>query len=271
MISRTYRELLTELVDEPDAPSRQTMAPELIDELAASMREVGQLQPGGVVPRGDRFVVIYGHRRLLAARKAERDYYSAYVYQSDSEAMIGAQLDENVIREDLHPVEQARWFAQLLDAFGDGTDELARRLHKTRDYVEGRLNLLRGDALVLAALEADHIGIGVAQLLNTIDKEPARRYYLDCAARLHAPVRTVVQWIAEWRATGAHAIADAPPAPVGSASTTETAAGPLPTCTFCGGTEDPWLLQFEWIHKHCQKARNNLLNATLEQGPVRHE
>jgi ParB/RepB/Spo0J family partition protein len=269
MIRREHRELPLSLVDEPDAPSRMAFPPEAIDELASSMRAMGQLQPGGVVPRGDRFVIVYGHRRLLAARKAELETYAAYIYASDTEAMLGAQLDENVIREDLHPVEEAHWFAQLLDALGEGTDALATRLHKSRDYVEGRLNLLKGDTRVLDALSDNRIGIGVAMLLNTIEAESARRYFLDCAARLHAPRRTVEQWIAEWRASGAVAIADAPASLRGDAGAEITTEPLLPTCAFCGGTEDPWLFEFEWIHKHCRKARNNIVNATLEEGPVR--
>lgn len=270
MITREHREIPLVDVDEPDAATRQRIDPAKIDELAASMVSNGQLQPGGVVPNGERFTVIYGHRRLLACRKLGVPFYSAYVYPSSTDAMLGAQLDENVIREDLTPVEEAYWFAQLMDALGEGTDALAARLHKTRDYVERRLNLLKGDGRVLEALADGAITIGVAEVLNTIKEPGPTGYLLDAALRTHPTRQTVLQWVAEWKAAGAQSVAitpapdpDAPPSP-------ESLAPPAPCCAFCGDSEEPWTMKFEWVHSHCQRARNRMLEQKFEEGPVRH-
>ncbi len=264
-----YRVIPIALIDEPDAPTRLAIKPDKMDELIASMRELGQLQPGGVVPNGERFTIIYGHRRFLAAQALGLPTYSALVWPSKTEWMLGAQLAENVERDDITPVEEAYWFAQLMEAIGGGTDELAERLHKSRPYVERRLNLLRGDPLVLEALRAEDLALGVAELLNSVPDESARRYFLDCAVRLHAKARTVQQWLAEWRARGVSRdlpdVSAAPP----TATEAEVTEPAKPTCTFCGSSEDPYLLEFEWIHKHCRRARNNMLDAQLEQGPVR--
>ncbi len=270
MMQREHRDIPIELIDEPDAPSRLAIDPDKMAELIESIREHGQLQPGGVVPNGDRFTISYGHRRFLAVRDVGRPTYSAYVYASSTEAMLGAQLDENVIRHDLSPVEEAYWFAQLMEALGGGTDELAARLHKPRAYVERRLNLLRGDPFVLESLRTGDLTLGVAELLNGVPDESARRYFLDCAVRLHAKTRTVQQWIAEWKARGAGSSLPDVPASPAAAAEQAIAEPPKPTCAFCGSSEDAYLLEFEWIHKHCRRARNNILDAQLEQGPVRH-
>ena len=270
MSAREHRDIPIGLVDEPDAATRLTIDPAKIDELAASIVANGQLQPGGVVPHGERFTTIYGHRRLLACRKLQLPFYTAYVYASTTAAMLGAQLDENVIREDLNPVEEAYWFAQLLDALGVGTDDLAEKLHKTRDYVERRLLLLRGDEAVLDALKDGAINIGVAELLNSVPDESPRRMFLAQALVTHPTKHTVSQWIAEWRAAGAvnivrseRAADDAPVDP--------TAFEDLkPRCAFCGGDEEPWTLKFEWVHSHCQRARDRMLDHKFEEGPVRH-
>lgn len=268
-MTKEHQVIPIDRVDEPDAPTRLTMRAEKLDELTESIKQFGQLQPGGVVPNGDRFTIIYGHRRFIACRAAGLPTYNAYVFASATEAMIGPQLAENVDRDDVTPVEEAYWFAQVMDALACGTDELAERLHKSRNYVERRLNLLRGDALVLEALREDELTLGVAELLNGVPDESARRYFLDCAVRLHAKTRTVQQWIAEWRARGAGRELPDVPATTEAAAEQQVAEPAKPTCAFCGGDEDPWLLEFEWIHKHCRKARNNILDAQLAQGPVR--
>lgn len=265
-----HQDLPIHLVDEPDAATRLDIDPVELDSLARSIREFGQLQPGGVVVNGDRYTVAYGHRRLLACRKLEVPTYRAYVYQSTTEAMLGAQLAENVERADINPVEEAYWFAQLMDALHCDTTDLAERLKKNRNYVEGRLNLLRGDALVLDALKTGKIGLGVAETLNSVPADAPRRMFLDLACRTNPKRATVQQWIAEWRAAGAPTVQPSAPIDPNAPPDPDAFAPATPTCFFCGDGDNSWMLQFLWIHSYCNKALNNILDRKAENVPVSH-
>jgi ParB/RepB/Spo0J family partition protein len=247
-------------VDDPDAPTRQGVDFDYIEVLKHSMREHGQLQPIGVVPNGDRYTVIYGHMRTLARRSMREATINAYVYQSTSEAMLGAQLDENDVRKEVNPVEEAMWFAQLWDALQCSTDELALKVHKERDYVEGRLNLLTGDADVRDALHAGKIGLGVAQVLQRYDDDNDRRVLLDAAVAGGASKRLVMDWVAERkRMAAARGGAPAIDPTVQPAPAPETPSPNPLTCVYCEGTEDVYLMVSLWIHKPCWKMLRALL------------
>jgi len=259
MFARTYQEIPIHLVDEPDAPTRQRISADSVTAMKQSLLEHGQLQPGGVVPNGDRFTISYGHRRYLGAVAAELPVYCAYVYQSDTAAMLGAQLAENADREDVNPVDEAFWFAQLIDAGVADTDELAQLLQRTRDYVEIRLNLLRGDPAVREALKAEQIGLGVAKLLNAYESDSDRLVLLEAARAGGASARLVAEWIAD-RKKIARALAGLPtvdPAAPGTVDDT-----PIPEnlrCYFCTSDEQVYLLVPVWIHKTCKPMLDALL------------
>jgi ParB/RepB/Spo0J family partition protein len=251
VIPREQQELPIDLVDEPPAPSRLPEELLDVDELAVSIKALGQLQPGGVVPDGDRYVVIYGHRRLLACRVAGLEFYSAWVYASTSDAMLAHQLAENRRRKDLNAVEEAYWFAQLLEYVGGDTTALAEHLNEGREYVERRLNLLRGDPAVLQALRDKKIRIGVAERLNAYPHDGDRLVLLDAAAAGGATERLVAQWIAErGKLIAAGGQVDTPDADATAAA--RAAAPPEVTkCFMCDSPEHAYLMQPIWIHGVC--------------------
>lgn len=251
MIAREYRELPLELVDGPDAPSRLAFDPHRMEELMDSIREKGQLQPGGVVPNGERFTVCYGDRRFQACKALGLDTYAAYVYESDSAAMLGAQLDENIVRHDLNPVEEAYWFAQLLDAMGGDTDELALLLKRDRNYVESRLLLLKGDPAVLEALGANKIVLGVAQILNAYDHAEDRRVLLDAAMAGGASIRLVRQWVHERKQLHLAQAGAPPPEPGSEPAPASVYTAPRLACLFCDSDQEVYLMVPVYVHKVC--------------------
>lgn len=263
MITKTHAELPIALVDEPDAPTRLRIDADKFEQLCDSLRHKGQLQNGGVVRNGARYTVVYGHRRLLALRAIDAPTYLAYVYEDAVEAMLDAQLDENVIRHDLNPVEEAYWFAQLLEALGGDTNVLAERLHKHRDYVEGRLNLLRGDEQVLERLARGSITLGVAKALNKCPNVEHRRMLLDVCIHREATAATAERWVADFVASGG---VSAPPAdaPDGNGA---PAAAPIesfaPVCRFCGDSDEVWTMELSYIHRRCKLIQDRLNAAAL--------
>lgn len=268
MSGPTYREIRLVDINEPPAPIRQGISAEGIASLAESIRAHGQLQPIGVVVDGDRFTISYGHRRYLALEQlADRDA-RCLVFESTAEAMLGAQLAENVDREDMGPVDEAYWFAQLLEGLQTDTTRLAERLKMSRDYIEGRLELLAGDPAVLDALRRMDIGLGIARLLNTVEDAPHRGMLLDMCIKREAKVHTLTQWIAELRATGALAARAAAGEAGGSPASAPAAPLLRLTCCFCGSDQNAFLMEPDWIHNYCRDARERLLARALDASEV---
>lgn len=260
-VQREYREIPLGLIDAPQLPSRASMDDEKLDELTIDIRAKGVLQPLLVAHVGERYEVLAGHRRWLAAQRAGLVAVPCAVYPTKEAAHEAVKWSENRFREDLNAAEEAIWFDELLELHcGGDVDRLCALLGAKRPYVEGRLLLKHGDPLVFQALEANTIKIGIAHRLNECTDEQTRRYYLDAAIRGGATVAVVSGWVQQWKLDTGHL----PPSngPVGSAQ----APSPVPqtnyfTCICCGGTDHVYLMQPVNVHTHCKMA---ILDKLLE-------
>lgn len=114
-----------------------------LDGLAASISDMGLLQPLVVRPTGDdRFELVAGERRLRAARKAGLDEVPAIIRDTDDDDLLKEALVENIHRVQLNPLEEAAAYQQLLEDFEVTQEELARRLGKSRPTITNALRLL---------------------------------------------------------------------------------------------------------------------------------
>jgi ParB/RepB/Spo0J family partition protein len=238
-------------IDEPALPSRTEMDEQKLDELVASMQRDGFNSVIGVLSVGDRYEVIFGHRRWHAARRAGIVALPCFVYANRRDAAMRLQYGENWLREDVSVTDEAILFAQLLDAEPEmGTDGLASRVGQSRAYVEGRIALLRGCERVFAALKDKTIPIGVAHELNKCTEDTHRFLLLDMAIRGGSTVGLVRQWVQEWRTIHA-------PAAAGPAAPVVGAGGPSPIiqeyfrCRQCGETHNTANMLPVQIHDYC--------------------
>jgi ParB family chromosome partitioning protein len=138
-----YRELPVAMVrPNPDQPRRR-IDPETISTLAESIAEAGVIQPIVVRPLADgRFELIAGERRWRAAREAGLETVPALIRDEDAASRMQTALIENVAREDLNPVDEARACAALVEDLGLTKEELARRLGRTRPAISNLIRLL---------------------------------------------------------------------------------------------------------------------------------
>lgn len=262
-VPREYREIPLGLIDEPVLPSRGSMSDEGLDELTSDIRAKGLIQPLIVARTGERYEVIAGHRRFIACGRAGLAAVPCAIYPSAAAALEAVKWSENRFREDLNAAEEAIWFAELLerDCAGD-VDQLCAQLGAKRSYVEGRLLLIHGDALVFRALQDGRIVIGIAHALNKCSNELMRRYFLDAAIRGGATIALVVGWVQEYeRSLGAQ---------LGETGTMASVAltAPMPetnyfTCAVCLGTDNVHLMRPLNVHDYCKLAVLDKLLATL--------
>src|SRR5215467_3132143 len=136
-----------------------------LDELAASIKSSGVIQPIIVRRIGSSYQLIAGERRWRAARQAGLEHIPAIVREATDAQSIELALVENLLREDLNPVEAAQAYQRLLAEFGWAQEELARRLGKDRSSIANALRLLRLPELIQEDLRIGRLTMGHARAL----------------------------------------------------------------------------------------------------------
>lgn len=145
---------------------RTEFDPDAVEELAQSIREKGIIQPISVRPFGTGYQIIAGERRLRAARRAGLRTIPALLMDvATDEEMMEISLIENVQREDLNPIEEARAYRALMEECYLTQEEVADRVGKDRSTVANTLRLLNLSPEVRDALQAGKIAMGHARAL----------------------------------------------------------------------------------------------------------
>ena len=156
----------------PNARQPRNSFPEAgIRELAASIREVGILQPLVVRSTPAGFELIAGERRLRAAKEADLERVPVLIRQAGDNESMELALVENLQRENLSPLETAAAYQALMDGFGLTKDQLARRLGKSRVAVTNTLRLVHLPESIQALLGNGKISEGHARALLSLENE----------------------------------------------------------------------------------------------------
>jgi len=166
---------LSSVVPNPLQPRRTFADPEL-DELAASIRENGLLQPLVVRPApgaGDRFELVAGERRFRAVAKLGWEDVPVLVREASDETLLVLALVENLQREALNPLEEAEGYRSLVDRFGMSQADIARAMGKDRSTVANFLRLLNLPPSVRKLVESGELSMGHARALLSVD-DPVR-------------------------------------------------------------------------------------------------
>jgi ParB family chromosome partitioning protein len=149
---------------------RKEFDEESLRELCASIKAQGIMQPIVLRPIGkDRYEIIAGERRWRAAQLAEMEKIPAVVREVDDEAAVAMSLIENIQREDLNPLEQARGLKRLIEEFKLTHQQVADAVGKSRTAVTNLLRLLSLSPAVIRLLVSGDIEMGHARALLTLD------------------------------------------------------------------------------------------------------
>jgi ParB family transcriptional regulator, chromosome partitioning protein len=149
---------------------RRTFDEDALEELAASITEVGLLQP--VVVRklgGGNYELVMGERRWRASQRAGLEYIPAIVRETPDTDMLRDALLENLHRQQLDPLEEAAAYQQLLDDFGATHEQLAQKIGRSRPHISNTLRLLNLPPVVQKRLAAGVISAGHARALLSLD------------------------------------------------------------------------------------------------------
>lgn len=169
---------------------RRRFEPEATTGLASSLRHQGVLQPIVVRPRpAGGYELIAGERRWRAAREAGLAALPALVRETDDRETLLLSLVENVAREDLSPVEEARAYAVLVDEFELSLGEVAERVGRSKAGVSNRLRLLELPEEVLWMLARGELTEGHARAVLAVPDDAGRLRLARRAAREGLTVR----------------------------------------------------------------------------------
>jgi|SRR6185312_13936988 len=162
-------EIAIDLIDPNPYQTRRKIHEESLNELAESIRSSGVVQP--VVLRSalnGRYQLVAGERRWLASRRAGKSTIPAVVRQISNEQAMEITIIENLQREDLNPIEQARAFERLSREFGLTQEQIASRTGKDRASIANFIRLLKLPNTVQEALETGALSFGHGKVLLSL-------------------------------------------------------------------------------------------------------
>jgi len=255
----TAKKIALDLIDEPKGIVRLDIDPREIQCLADNIKEVGLLQPIIVRPDGERFEIVFGHRRYLAHKVLKTGKIACIVRRLGDVECAVMRGTENIQRVDLSPIEEAAIYSDLHDNHNLSCDEIGKRMSKSPGVVKRRLDLLRMPPQLQKAIHSRQISYGVAEALWTIGDIGGIDYYLGFAVEHGVTVAVARSWAKEWKDRQRREASD-----VAGGSGPANPLEPRPTylpCDICQGPEDVMNMQTLHTCKSCSKKLREVLGA----------
>ena len=168
-VSRETSMIKLSLIEPNASQPRKIFNEESLKELSESIKEHGVLQPILVKQKGRMYEIVVGERRWRASKLAGLKEIPAIVKDMDSREAAEAALIENIQREDLGSVEEARAYKALIDEYDLTQEELAKRVSKSRTAITNSMRLLQLDDDVLELIENGELSAGHARAILAIN------------------------------------------------------------------------------------------------------
>jgi len=159
---------LSKVEPNPDQP-RKEFDQTSLDELAASIKEHGIIQPIVVIKKDKHYEIVSGERRWRAAKLAGLKSVPVIVKNLTPQQAMEISLIENLQREDLNPLEEASGYQQLMSAFSLKQEDVAKKVGKSRTAVANSLRLLKLDSTIQKMIIEKQITMGHARALLSLD------------------------------------------------------------------------------------------------------
>lgn len=148
---------------------RKHFAPEKLEELAASIREKGIIQPLVVTRKDGYFEIIAGERRWRASQKAGLHEVPVVIREASDDAVMELALIENIQRQDLNAIEEAQAYRALVEQYGISQEDVAKRVGKNRTTVTNALRLLKLPEAIQHDIVDDRLSMGHARALLALE------------------------------------------------------------------------------------------------------
>lgn len=192
--SSQISEIALDLIDANPNQPRTVFDEEALDELAASIREYGVVQPITLREMaGGRYQIISGERRWRAAKRTGLESIPAYIKTATDETLMEMALVENIQREDLNAIEISLSYQRLIDDYKFTQERLAEKVGKKRATVANYLRLLKLPAEIQLGIKEGKIDMGHARALVGIDDTKKMLELYELTVKEGLPVRRLEQ------------------------------------------------------------------------------
>ena len=196
---QTIKDLPLTDIDEPKGILRMDIDADELNDLAQSISEVGLLQPILVAVDGDRYEVVFGHRRFLACSKLGLSAIKCIVRTMTPVEIGLARATENLSRADLTPIEEASTYKNLMEEYGLTLEQVAKKMSRTPGTIRRRIDLLRMPPALQKAVHSKQVSMTVAEELWSIGDETSLDYYLMFAIENGCTKQVARQWAKDWK------------------------------------------------------------------------
>jgi ParB/RepB/Spo0J family partition protein len=253
------RNIALELLDEPLFPIREQFGDIPFDELVASIRVKGVLEPLLVRPFAGRYQVMAGHRRMKAAQVCALSEVPCVVKECSEWEAVQTTIHENTGREDVTATEEGRFYLELVERFQLTEQQLVELVRKSPGYINERIDLVRSDVEVADAVRDHKVVYSVARELLRVNRHTAalvhhrdpltyteeevqafrrhRLFLLDLCVRSGATARVAHGYVDQWKAS---LVPIQPFAQPGAGTEAPLPAAARPErCVLCGRDGDP--------------------------------
>ena len=198
-LKQTIKDVSLDLIDEPRGILRMEINQAPLDDLAASIAEIGLLQPILIAIHGDRFEIVFGHRRYLAHKQLGMVKIKSIVRTMTDQQIGIARATENISRADLTPLEEAATYKNLLDEYKMNIEQVAKQMGKSPGTIKRRMDLLKMPPQLQKAVHKKQISMSVAEELWTIADMTDLDYYLTFALEGGCTREVARSWAKEWK------------------------------------------------------------------------
>lgn len=263
-MKRDLQRILLSKIIPPQKQAREAINHQALEELALSMKLLGQLQPILLRPMGEGLEIEAGHRRFLAAKFLDWTEIDAYILEpTDEDALHLERAHENLIREELNPVEQARQVWDIVYEDGRGVERAAALLCKTRNWIESRLEIWKYPEDLKDAVRKNLIKITAAKELAKVKDDETRKKLTDGAIEFGASVETIRRWISDATTSTYFETREVQQDGDGFASILQTEV--VMPCRICNLSHKINVLRHIWICPECMSVVRELARETQRE------
>lgn len=196
----TIENISLDLIDDPEIAMRSQIDDDKLVELASSIKQHGLIQPITLRKVGSRYEVVAGHRRFIASKIAQTVMIKAIVRDLDDEQTDGMRMHENLYREDVNPVDEARYIQIMVDKHKVSPEALAKMTGKSEQYLMARYELLEYPEYLLKAIESGHISLSAGHWLNKISDDIVKQEYVRFAVGGGITAKRAEAWFRSFEA-----------------------------------------------------------------------
>lgn len=195
---QVYLVLRIDQVNEPELSIRTQFDGDKFNELCESIKSLGLIEPIVVKKKNKKFEIVAGHRRYLACKAIGEDSVNCVLVGTGDADVEAIKFAENVVREDVHPIDEATFLCGVMKVQKIKVEDLAKKINKSVAYIWERLQILEYPKELIVAFKENKIKYSVARELFKIKDINGLRLYLEHSIEGGATASIVKRWVQDY-------------------------------------------------------------------------